>query len=69
MLRKLNILGFVLMSIGGLLLLRFSPVVISTTADSTGKPFFDWDVFSVISVAIFVAGTILSLIVLIRSKQ
>lgn len=68
MLRKLNILGFVLMSIGGLLLLRFSPVAISTTADSDGKPFFDWNVFSVSSVTIFVAGTIVSLIVLIRSK-
>jgi hypothetical protein len=69
MLRKLNILGFILTSIGGLLLLRFSPVMISTTADSDGKPFFDWNVLSVSAVLIFLAGTILCLIVLIRSKQ
>jgi hypothetical protein len=66
--RKLNILGFVLTTFGGLLLLRFSPVAISTTADSDGKPFFDWNVFSVSAVVIFVAGSILSLIALIRSK-
>jgi hypothetical protein len=68
MTRQLNIIGLLLTTIGGALLIRFPPIHTMMTADGGGITSFHLDFASAVSLLIFLAGFLVQLVAIIRAR-